>query len=73
MPGMEAARSRLETAIDRLESALDRRPAVAGADAELDSLRRDFAALKSNTDTVSGRLDDMIARLRKILGEQDHG
>ncbi len=73
MPGMEAARSRLETAMDRLESALDRRPAAAGADVELDTLRRDFAALKSNTETVSGRLDDMIARLRKILDEQGQG
>ncbi len=70
MPGMEAARNRLETAIDRLESALARQPAAAGADAELDTLRRDFAALTLNTAAVSGRLDEMIARVRRILGEQ---
>lgn len=72
MPGMEAARNRLETAVARLESALDREPVAAGAagaGAELDALRRDFAALKSNTHAVSGRLDEMIARLRRLLGE----
>ena len=71
MPGMEAARNRLETAIGRLESALDRQPAAAaGADAELDTLRRDFASLRLNTADVSGRLGETIARLRRILGEQ---
>ncbi len=70
MPGMEAARNRLETAVTRLESALDRQPAPADAGAELDALRGDFVALKSNTTAVSGRLDEMIARLRRLLGEQ---
>lgn len=70
MPGMETARNRLETAVARLESALDREPVAAGAGDELDALRRDFAALKSNTHAVSGRLDEMIARLRRLLGEQ---
>ncbi len=70
MPGMETARNRLETAVARLESALDREPEPAGAGAELDALRRDFAAMKTNTHAVSGRLDEMIARLRRLLGEQ---
>ena len=70
MPGMEAARNRLEAAVERLESALERQPATAGANAELDALRHDYAALRLNTEAVSGRLDDMIARLRRLLGEQ---
>ncbi len=68
------ARDRLQAAVARLEAALDRPDGSPPQNGELadalEAARSDYHALKSSADSVAGRLDSMIARLRGLLGEQ---
>jgi hypothetical protein len=77
---MERARARLDGAVARLESVINlRAEAVAGDEAltqpsgailkELEGLRVENAQLKGLNETVSGRLDAAIGRLRSVIGE----
>ena len=77
---VERARSRLDAAAARLEAALNSRTITASGEipdselsrkleAELDSLRGKNAHLKTVNETVSGRLDAAIGRLRDVIGE----
>jgi hypothetical protein len=74
---IERARSRLDAAVARLEAALENRPAggdnpaaelASGLQAELQSLRRETVRLKAVNETVSGRLDGAIGRLKTVIG-----
>jgi hypothetical protein len=74
---VERARARLDSAVARLETAINRRAdAAAGDDAlsqpslkELEGLRVENSQLKDLGETVSGRLDAAIGRLRSVIGE----
>ncbi len=72
MTRLQAAQNRLEAAVARLEAALTHRQEGDGnadlAD-QLARVREDYAALKTTADTVAGRLDSAIARMRRLLGE----
>ena len=75
---VDRACARLDSAVARLEEALAKQgdiqaPSGAGPDPltvrELDLLRDENAKLKTINDTVSGRLDNAIGRLRTVIGE----
>jgi len=75
---VDRARERLGIAVARLEKALGKQGDVqasagAGPDPELvrdlDALRDENAQLKTINETVSGRLDNAIGRLRAVIGE----
>jgi hypothetical protein len=77
---VERARARLDAAVDRLEVALTNRAMNAAGDnpdseivrdleAELETLRGQNAHLKTVNETVSGRLDGAIGRLKDVIGE----
>ncbi len=77
---VERARARLDAAVDRLEVALTNRAMNAAGDnpdseiardleAELETLRGQNAHLKTVSETVSGRLDGAIGRLKDVIGE----
>ncbi len=75
---VDRACARLDSAVARLEEALANQgdiqaPSGAGPDPltvrELDLLRDENAKLKTINDTVSGRLDNAIGRLRTVIGE----
>lgn len=65
---LEQATRRLQTALDRLEQAIDARDG-SGEDlrSALEAAQRENAALRDLTDTVAGRLDTTIARLKTVL------
>ena len=75
---VDRARERLDIAVARLEKALEKQSGVeapSGVDPDpelvrgLDVLRDENSRLKSINETVSGRLDHAIGRLRAVLGE----
>ncbi len=77
---MERARARLDSAVARLETAINRRADAAVGDGalsqpsgailkELEGLRVENSQLKDLGETVSGRLDAAIGRLRSVIGE----
>ena len=75
---VERARARLDSTVARLEEALNKQgnvqnPSGDGPNAdrtlELDRLRDENSRLKANNETVSGRLDNAIGRLRTVIGE----
>lgn len=80
MTRLKQAKERLDKAVARLEAASLARSAAGGngkmheklaeglAEA-LQATQSEYAALKETTQTVAGRLDDAIARLRAILKE----
>ena len=59
---LDAARSRLDKAVARLDAA------VAGQEG-MRAMAADYARLKAVNDTVSGRLDSVIDRIRGVLSE----
>lgn len=63
---LEQATQRLQTALDRLEKAVESRD---GGDvrAALDAAQLENAALRDLTQTVAGRLDSTISRLKTAL------
>jgi uncharacterized protein involved in exopolysaccharide biosynthesis len=72
MNDLTAAREQLEKAIARLETALSEQPEGTGntaADKALQDARADYQNLRVVAESVSGRIDDVIARLRATLGE----
>ena len=75
---VDRARERLDQAVARLEQALKNQAAAAGAagdkpnpefEKELNALRDENSHLNTINETVSGRLNDAIGRLRTVLGE----
>ena len=73
---VERARARLDSAVMRLEAALESRAANTGGGIaddeltrELESLRGETAHLKAVNETVSGRLDGAIGRLKAVIGK----
>lgn len=74
MTSLQDAQTRLEAALDRLEQALDGKPAAAGGDVEdltraLAAAQAEYVDLKARSDQVAERLDQTVARLRRLLGE----
>ena len=72
MSDLTAARDQLEKAIARLETALSEQPGDTGnaaVDKALQDARADYQNLREVAESVSGRIDDVIARLRVTLGE----
>jgi len=73
MTSIQDPQTRLDAALDRLERALDRKPAagadVAALERALATAKADYVDLKSRSDTVAERLDETVARLRRLLGE----
>ena len=71
MAELNQATQRLQAALDRLEQAIDARVAGADGDGELrqalESARAENDRLKQVADTVAGRLDDTIARLKATM------
>lgn len=72
MARLEQATRRLQAALDQLEHALEARPPAArdgdpALRAALETARRKQAHLQEVTDTVAGRLDAAIARLKATL------
>jgi len=65
---LKQATRRLETALSRLEQAIKSR-GDAGEDlrSALESAQHENAALRNLTDTVAGRLDSTISRLKSVL------
>tara|TARA_B100000315_G_C14442555_1_gene525378 strand:- start:677 stop:943 length:267 start_codon:yes stop_codon:yes gene_type:complete len=77
---VERARARLDGAVARLEAALESRTESATGEmpdpestkkleAELVALRGQNARLKAVNETVSGRLNGAIGRLKDVIGE----
>ncbi len=75
---VERARARLDSAVARLEAALVKQGEAQGSSGdgpnadmarELDLLRDENSSLKAIDETVSGRLDNAIGRLRAVIGE----
>jgi len=65
---LEQATQRLQTALDRLEKAVESRDGGGGdVRAALDAAQRENAALRDLTQTVAGRLDSTISRLKTAL------
>lgn len=65
---LEQATQRLQTALDRLEKAVESRDGGDGdVRAALDAAQRENAALRDLTQTVAGRLDSTISRLKTAL------
>ncbi len=76
MSDLTAAREQLENAIARLESALSEQPGGTGnaaVDKALQDARAEHQNLRAVAESVSGRIDDVIARLRATLGESAGG
>lgn len=74
MRSLQDAQNRFEAALGRLEKALDREPATGAEDVQdltraLAEAKADYADLKARSDQVADRLDETIARLRRLLGE----
>lgn len=72
MNRLENAQKRLDAAVARLEKAMARQPVGQSTEVQIKALaaaREEQAALKAVTDTVATRLDDTIARLRRLLGD----
>lgn len=72
MSDLTAAREKLEKAIARLETALSEQPKGVGnaaVDKALEQARADYQNLRVVAESVSGRIDKVIARLRATLGE----
>ena len=72
MPGVEQAAERLSAAVARLEQAIEARQQSSNGEAEalraaLSESQVQTAALKEATETVSGRLDAAIERLKGVL------
>lgn len=66
-----AAITRLDSAVGELERLLDRFENAHRATAEeLARTRAELTALRALHETVSGRLDDAIARLRAVLADE---
>jgi len=64
---LEQATQRLQTALDRLEKAVESRGGGGDVRAALDAAQRENAALRDLTQTVAGRLDSTISRLKTAL------
>ncbi|MEE8213532.1 MAG: hypothetical protein V3R79_03005 [Alphaproteobacteria bacterium] len=76
MSDLTAAREQLEKAITRLESALSEQPGGTGnaaVDKALQDARAEHQNLRAVAESVSGRIDDVIARLRATRGENAGG
>ena len=77
MSDLTAAREQLEKAIARLETALSKQPRGTGnpaLDKALQDAHANYQNLREVAESVSGRIDDVIARLRATLGESTgHG
>jgi len=72
MSDLTAAREQLEKAIEHLETALSIQPdgiGNAAVDKALQDARADYENLRVMADSVSGRIDEVIARLRATLSE----
>jgi hypothetical protein len=70
MSDLTAAREQLEKAIARLETALSEQPEGTGnaaVDKALQDARADYQNLRVVAESVSGRIDDIIVRLRATL------
>ena len=71
MAELDQAARRLQAALDRLEQAIDARATDAAGDAQLrkalDSARAENDRLKQIAETVAGRLDGTITRLKATL------
>lgn len=65
MSRLKEASARLERAVDRLDEALEAKRGR--RDAALAKAREDCAAVRAVNETVAGRLDAAIGRLRAIL------
>jgi len=77
MAELRGLHQRLESALGRLDSAVEARVTSADSQERIDLLTRDLdlaaaenAKLHATTDTVARRLDDVIGRIRQILGEE---
>ncbi len=73
MTSLQDAQTRLEAALARLERSLDRAPVPGAGDVReleraLAKARADYTDLKARSDSVADRLDETIARLRRLLG-----
>ena len=71
-PRLERAQQQLDSAVARLEAAQATRGSSSGGDQaqfaqELESAQAENISLKSVNETVSGRLDATIGRLKTIL------
>ena len=64
MAGFDEAGQRLDAALARLERAASARTGEAG---ELERLRAEKAALATTAHETAARLDDAIARLRRLV------
>jgi hypothetical protein len=69
MSELSNAREELEHAIDRMEAALARRGDGPELQRALEEAQQEARRLRAAADTVSGRLDQAIGRLRATLGE----
>ena len=72
MSDLAAAQEQLEKAIARLETALSEKPGGTGnaaVDKALRDARADYQNLRVVAESVSGRIDEIITRLRATLGE----
>lgn len=74
MDRLRAAEQRLDKAIADLDAGI--RSRVADGEAlqadltrQIDSLRRDYAALKETARAVNGRLDSTVRRLQRLIKE----
>lgn len=67
MNDLSGARDELEKAIERLEQALARRGDSAELQRALEQAQEETRRLRAAADTVSGRLDAAIGRLRSTL------
>jgi len=73
---VKRASTRLDAAVARLEAALESRTLSTSGEGldpelsrELETLRGQNAQLRTVNETVSGRLDGAIGRLKDVLGE----
>lgn len=77
MSDLTEARDKLEKAIARLETALSEQPKGAGnaaVDKALEEARADYQNLREVAESVSARIEKVIARLRATLDEDTgHG
>ena len=76
MSDLTAVREQLEKAIARLETALSDQPGGtenSALEKALREARADYQNLREVAESVSGRIDDVIARLRATLGESAGG